>query len=69
MSKYLTWNDLTEIEKEQAKESYIGVREWEEERERNDVISNKDYDCVINTDILAECQFERTESGYIIIHI
>lgn len=32
MSKYLTWDDLTEIEKEQAKESYIGIKEWEEQR-------------------------------------
>lgn len=63
MSKYLTWDDLTEIEKEQAKESYIGVREWEEQRKR------KDCDYSINTDILIGCQFERTESGYIIIHI
>ena len=65
MSKYLTWNDLTEIEKEQAKESYIGVREWEEERDRNDIKSNKDYNHPINTDILVECRFNRTESGYI----
>lgn len=35
--KYLKWNDLTDDEKEQAKESYIGIREWEEQRDRNDV--------------------------------
>jgi hypothetical protein len=67
--KYLTWNDLTEAEKEQAKESYIGVREWEEERSRDDTTSNKDYDCPISTDILEDCRFERTESGYIVIYI
>lgn len=67
--KYLKWNDLTDDEKEQAKESYIGIREWEEQRDRNDVTSNTDYNNPINTDILVNCTFERTESGYIIINI
>ena len=66
---WLTWDELTEAEKEQSTESYIGIREWEEERNRSDVTSNKDYDKPINTDMLKDCRFERTESGYIIIHI
>lgn len=67
--KFLRWNDLTEEEKEQATESYIAVREWEEERNRDDVTSNTDYDNPIDVDMLECCRFKRTESGYIEIYI
>lgn len=66
---FLHWNDLTEAEKEQAKESYICLREYEEDRNRDDVTSNPDYDYPITGDGVESCRFERMESGNIFVII
>lgn len=67
--EWLTWDDLTEAEKEEAKESYICIREYEEERNRNDITSNPDYDYPITADGIECCKFERMASGYIFVNI
>ena len=67
--KQLTWNYLTDEEKEQARESYICFREQEEERERNDVTSNPDYGYVITGNGVENCRFERNKDGYIFVNI
>lgn len=66
MTKFLRWDDLTPAEQEQARESYICIREYEECRDRDDVISNPDYDYPIDGDYVECCKFERDEeTGYI----
>lgn len=66
---WLAWSDLTKEEKEQAKESYIYIRECEEGRNRNDITSNPDYDYPITADGIEYCKFERMKDGYIFINI
>jgi hypothetical protein len=58
--KWLTWNDLTDIEKEQAIESYCGIREWEEQEPCSRERAIEDLPC---------CKFERQEDGYIYIEV
>lgn len=53
--KILFWEDLTEQEKEQAKETYISIREIEEETTREN----------IDADFVECCSFERLDNGYI----
>lgn len=59
----LTWNDLTEEEKEQAKETYLYIREIEEDRHENEI--TQDYEEPINKNYVKYCRFERKENGYI----
>lgn len=61
--KILMWDDLTEEEKEQAKETYLFIREIEEDRLRNEITQN--YDEPINENYVKYCKFERKENGYI----
>lgn len=58
MVKWLHWNDLTEKEQEQAKNSYISLREDE-----------KSEDDDINAESVKGCRFERMEDGYIYVDL
>lgn len=55
---WLTWNDLTDAEKEQAVESYSYIREYEEQKpcSRERAMKN-----------LPGCKFERQADGYIYV--
>jgi len=63
ITKDLKWEDLTPEEKEQAKETYLCIRECEEERERNEITS--EYPYPIDWEYVMTCQFERNEDGCI----
>lgn len=65
--KWLQWNDLTSAEKIQATESYICIREIEENRSRNEV--NKDYPELIDASYVECCRFERMNDGYIYVDV
>ena len=69
MTKWLTWDDLTDEEKVAARESYICIREHEEDRHRDDITNNPDYDYPITGDSVEGCRFERMESGCIYVDI
>ena len=58
--KWLTWNDLSDMEREQAIESYCGIREWEEQKPCSRKRAIQDLPCY---------KFERQEDGYININI
>lgn len=62
-SEFLKWNDLTKAEQEQAKETYIRIREDEEERDRNEITN--DYPEPIDSTGVEGCSFERQADGYI----
>lgn len=65
---FLQWSDLTKEEQEQAMESYINIREREEERDRNEVTN--DYPEPIDGTEVENCLFERRqEDGYIFVII
>lgn len=61
-NEILRWEHLTEEEKEQAKETYLCIRECEEERGRNDI--SPDYPNPIDWEGVMDCHFER-DNGYI----
>ena len=67
MTQWLSWNDLTEMEKAQATESYIWIREQEEQRQRDEI--TEEYPEPINPDGVTCCRFERMEDGYIYVDI
>lgn len=67
MTQWLSWDDLTELEKEQATESYIYIREVEEQRQRDEI--TKDYPEPINPKRVEGCRFERMSDGYIYVDI
>lgn len=56
---WLSWKDLTEEEKEQAKISYVSIRAEEEQRKEK----------LISSDNVVTCSFERMEDGYIFVNI
>lgn len=60
--KYLKWNDLTKDEKIQATETYLTIREEEEQRNRCDVLG--DYSQPIDWAAVTGCRFERKD-GYV----
>lgn len=59
---WLHWEDLTPAEKKQARESYITIRELEEEKPRSTVIKKYRND-VVNK------RFERMPDGYIYVDV
>lgn len=59
----LSWSDLTEEEKEQAKETYLCIREIEEDRPRNEI--TQDYNKPIDQSYAKYCKFIRNNKGYI----
>ena len=63
----LRWNDLTNKEKEIAREQYTHIREWEEGRKRNK--TNQDYTHMISIKAVEECTFERIENNQIWVNI
>lgn len=66
---WLSWDELTEAQKEQAQESYMLMRETEEERTRDDVFSNPDYDEPIDPEGVKSCRFEILEDGYVYVDL
>lgn len=66
---WLEWDDLNRTERTQARESYISIREYEEQRDRNDVVSNPDYDKPIDGSGVLCCRFQRMPDGYIYVDL
>ncbi|MCI5515261.1 MAG: hypothetical protein MR398_05550 [Oscillospiraceae bacterium] len=70
MKKYLTWDELTPEQKQVAINQYVYIREEEENRSRNDILSNPDYDEPIDWSNVKSCKFELdTENGTIFVII
>lgn len=65
--KILTWENLTKEEQKQTTETYLYIREIEEDRLRNEV--TEDYPEPIDKDGVKDCKFERDEYGYIVVII
>lgn len=63
MNEYLTWNDLSDVEKEQATNTYLFIREIEEERNRCEV--TEEYPEPMNWEAVKDCKFQRRDNGYI----
>lgn len=59
---WLHWEDLTPAEKKQVRESYITIRELEEEKSRSTMIKKYRND-VVNK------RFERMPDGYIYVDV
>lgn len=55
MKPLLTWNDLSPLEREAAREQYICIREDEEQKPREQ-LEAEGY----NWDFVKECRFGRT---------
>lgn len=66
---WLKWDDLNRTERAQARESYISIREYEEERDRDDVVSNPNYNKPIDGSGVRCCGFQRMPDGYIYVNI
>lgn len=64
---YLKWEDLTDAEKEQALNSYLCIREEEEQRDRNEVTD--EYPNPMDWRAVKSCKFERQSNGYISVII
>ncbi len=60
MNNWLSWNDLTKEEKEQAIESYRYFREQEEEEPCSRKRAEGEVKC---------CRFERQDDGYIFVNL
>ena len=56
----LFWDELTQYEKELAKEQYVYIRECEEERKRDEVTD--EYPDPIDWEGVKGCTFDRYES-------
>lgn len=54
--KNLKWDELSTIDKEQAKEQYLYIRECEEQRGRNEV--TPEYPYPIDWELVKECKFD-----------
>lgn len=57
MINWLTWNDLTEKEQKQAKNSYV------------EILSIEDEEQEIKPENVTNCRFERMPDGYIYVDI
>ena len=57
MINWLTWNDLTEKEQKQAKNSYV------------EILSIEDEEQEIKPENVTNCRFERMNDGYIYVDI
>ena len=60
---FLNWNDLTNAEREQTINTYLCIREEEEQRDRNEVTET--YPEPMDWRLVKPCKFERRESGYV----
>lgn len=70
MKKYLTWDELTSEQKQVAINQYVYIREEEENRSWNDILSNPDYDEPIDWSNVKSCKFEHdTENDTIFVII
>ena len=70
MKKYLTWDELTPEQKQVAINQYVYIREEEENRSWNDILSNPDYDEPIDWSNVKSCKFEYdTENDTIFVII
>lgn len=70
MKKYLTWDELTPKQKQVAINQYVYIREEEENRSWNDILSNPDYDEPIDWSNVKSCKFEHdTENDTIFVII
>ena len=70
MKKYLTWDELTPEQKQVAINQYVYIREEEENRSWNDILSNPDYDEPIDWSNVKACKFEHvTENDTIFVII
>ncbi len=70
MKKYLTWGELTPEQKQVAINQYVYIREEEENRSWNDILSNPDYDEPIDWSNVKSCKFEHdTENDTIFVII
>ena len=65
----VNWNDLTEAEKAQATESYVCIREEEEQRSRDEVTD--EYPYPIDPANVECCRgfYRNLETGYIFVDI
>ncbi|MBO4974018.1 MAG: hypothetical protein J6D17_04550 [Bacteroides sp.] len=59
---WLQWYDLTPEEKKQARESYITIRELEEEKARSTMVKKYGND-------VASRRFQRMPDGYIYVDL
>ena len=59
---WLQWDDLTPEEKKQARESYITIRELEEEKARSTMVKKYGND-------VASRSFQRMPDGYIYVDL
>lgn len=70
MKKYLTWDELTPKQKQVVINQYVYIREEEENRSWNDILSNPDYDEPIDWSNVKSCKFEHdTENDTIFVII
>ena len=70
MKKYLTCDELTPEQKQVAINQYVYIREEEENRSWNDILSNPDYDEPIDWSYVKSCKFEHdTENDTIFVII
>ena len=60
---FLSWNDLTDAEREQVINTYLCIREEEEQRDRNEV--TEEYPELMDWRAVKGCRFERQNNGYI----
>lgn len=59
ITKWLLWEELTDLEKEQARNSYVYLRGMEEETEEENIDSSG----------VLSCRFERMDDGYIYVDL
>lgn len=59
ITKWLLWEELTDLEKEQAQNSYVYLRGMEEETEEENIDSSG----------VLSCRFERMDDGYIYVDL
>lgn len=58
MKKYLTWDELTPEQKQVVINQYVYIREEEENKSWNDILSNPDYDEPIDWSNVKSCKFK-----------
>lgn len=69
LSGNMTWDDLSLKQQQEAIKQYIGIREKEETRSWDDILSNSDYSEPINWEGAKDCTFEVNDEGNITVII
>lgn len=69
LSGNMTWDDLSLKQKQEAIKQYISIREKEEVRSWDDIMSNPDYHEPINWEGAKDCTFEVDGEGNITVII